>query len=46
MGVKFGGNRVKSLRIVSYLPSKSHPFSALASVGDPHKVPSGGPSHP
>ena len=39
-------NRVKSLHIVSYQFTKSHPFVALASVGDPHSAPSAGRSHP
>ena len=39
-------NRAKSLHILSYLQSKGHQLSALASVGDPHSAPSGGPSHP
>ena len=42
----FSENRVKSLHIVSYQFTKSHPFVALASVGDPHSAPSAGPSHP
>ena len=39
-------NRVKLLHIVSYQFTKSHPFVALASVGDPRSAPSAGPSHP
>ena len=32
-------NRVKLLHIVSYQFTNSHPFVALASVGDPHSAP-------
>ena len=42
----FRDNRVKSLHIVPYQFTKSHPFVVLASVGDPHSAPSAGPSHP
>ena len=38
----FSENRVKSLHAVSYQFTKSHPFVALASVGDPHSAPSAG----
>ena len=41
----FSENRVKSLHIVSDQFTKSHPFVALASVGDPHSAPSAGPVH-
>ena len=37
----FSENRVTSLHIDSYLQSKGHPLSALASVGDPHSAPPG-----
>ena len=35
-------NRVKSLHAVSHQFTKSHPFVALTSVGDPHNAPSAG----
>ena len=37
---------VNSLHSVSNQFTKGHPLSALASVGDPCRAPSGGPSHP